>query len=142
MKTDTLFRAGDVVDHLPTGERWQLAIDQIGPHVFPCGTPAVRAQASDCNLVTAASDEERIVMLTAISRADRRDVDFRSDHARGVIASEVPVEGLVAECAAWKDRAIAAMRELVEFINSSNAKKDMKARAVEILNSFEIKPAG
>jgi hypothetical protein len=81
-------------------------------------------------------------MLTAISRADRRDVDFRSDHARGVIASEVPVEGLVAECAAWKDRAIAAMRELVEFINSSNAKKDMKARAVEILNSFEIKPAG
>jgi len=137
MSESTLFRAGDVVDHLPTGERWQLAIDQIGPHVFPCGMPVVRAQAIDCEAVTRASDDERKIMLLAISRSDRRDIDIRSEHARGVLAVEY-TEDLSAEVNAWRDAAIAAIHELVGFVCASNSKKENKARAKELASGLGI----
>jgi hypothetical protein len=51
-----IFRAGDVVKHIPTGETWVLACSD-GVTVWPCGWPETRASASDCELVKAASDK-------------------------------------------------------------------------------------
>ena len=57
------FRAGDVVKHSPTGEIWTLANDEENNRVSPCGWPRCWAEAADCALVEAATDEQRIEML-------------------------------------------------------------------------------
>lgn len=58
------FRAGDVVNHGPTGETWTLANDEEDSRVSPCGWPRCWAEAADCTLVDAATNEKRIEMLT------------------------------------------------------------------------------
>jgi len=59
----TAFRAGDTVFHEPTGETWILAVDQFGNRVSPCGWPETIADAADCELKVAASDDERAEQL-------------------------------------------------------------------------------
>lgn len=45
-------RAGDVVFHAPSGERWLLlAVSSDGKRVHPCGWPSSIAEASDCTLL-------------------------------------------------------------------------------------------
>lgn len=56
-------RAGDQVLHLPTGEKWLLAADEERGEVYPLGWPETIAQASDCQLLRAASDTERVAQL-------------------------------------------------------------------------------
>lgn len=58
-----MFRAADRVFHRLTGETWILAIDQFGKNVSPCGWPETIAEASDCILIKAATDEQRITQL-------------------------------------------------------------------------------
>lgn len=58
------FRAGDVVRHGPTVEIWTLANDEEANRVSPCGWPRCWADAEDCTLVEAATDEKRIETLT------------------------------------------------------------------------------
>ena len=63
------FRAGDIVLHGPTGEEWILAVDQFGASVMPCGWPETVAEARDCSLVNAATDEERVKQLEETGRS-------------------------------------------------------------------------
>lgn len=72
------FRAGDIVFHTPSGEEWQLACDEDDGDVMPCGWPACIADASDCTLVKAATDEERTKMLREWAGGHSRNLfDFR-----------------------------------------------------------------
>jgi len=57
------FRAGDVVLHRPTGETWVLAIDSENGRVSWAGWPEGMAAEADCDLVRAATDEERVARL-------------------------------------------------------------------------------
>lgn len=62
--TGYAFRAGDIVLHKPSGEEWQLACDEDRGEVLPCGWPACIAEAADCTLAKAATDDERTKMLS------------------------------------------------------------------------------
>jgi DNA polymerase-3 subunit epsilon len=64
-------RAGDTVKHLPSGETWVLAYAD-GPHVSACGWPESIAQASDCELVEAATDEQHVTMLRKWAEPPKR----------------------------------------------------------------------
>lgn len=69
------FRAADRVHHTPCGEDWVLAVDEEGGRVMPAGWPESIAEAKDCTLLKAATDAERVGMLTdaaALSRGDTR----------------------------------------------------------------------
>jgi hypothetical protein len=81
------FRACDVVRHHPSGEKWLLACDEREGDVWPAGWPETRAQASDCELVTAATDAARLKMLAAVanSRLDPRAPSRR----RSIAASQL-----------------------------------------------------
>lgn len=57
-------RAGDTVRHLPTGEEWGLATDQVDAYVYPEGWPPTAAKASDCRLLEQATDSERLETLS------------------------------------------------------------------------------
>jgi hypothetical protein len=57
------FLAADHVHHRPTGEDWTLACDEHDGLVVPAGYPPCAAEASDCELVRAATDGERLAML-------------------------------------------------------------------------------
>jgi hypothetical protein len=61
--TSPPFRAGDTVQHGPSGEAWILAVDEENGRVQPCGWPESMAEAKDCQLVEPATDQERIDML-------------------------------------------------------------------------------
>ncbi len=63
------FRAGDEVLHRPTGETWLLICDEENGVVAPGGWPDTRASASDCELVRAASDDERLETLGVASKS-------------------------------------------------------------------------
>jgi len=84
------FRAGDVVHHVPSGEDWILACDEVDGHVHPMGWPESRAKASDCRLCTAASDKHRQDTLRAVAEARRAfgDGDYRPRIAAYQLASE------------------------------------------------------
>lgn len=72
------YRAGDEVEHTPSGETWVLACDEDEQgDVHPAGWPESVASADDCVLVKEASDDERLKML--------RDAAALSDH-RGNLA--------------------------------------------------------
>jgi len=75
------FRAGDTVHHSPSGEDWLLAVDEERGRVQPAGWPCSMAEAADCHLIKAASDEERLAMLTECM-AMRDDRDPRCTTAR------------------------------------------------------------
>jgi hypothetical protein len=50
--------------HAPSGETWLLACDEDEyGKVFPAGWPECCAEASDCTLKRAATDEQRLKML-------------------------------------------------------------------------------
>lgn len=65
------FRAGDHVHHRPSDEKWVLAADQdpAGDVVW-CGWPDGQARAINCDLIRAATDEERLAMLQKVSKAN------------------------------------------------------------------------
>lgn len=66
------FRTGDVVFHKPSGEQWLLAwADDV--YVYPYGWPDSRAEAVDCKLLEAASDEKHAKCLAEVaeSKSDR-----------------------------------------------------------------------
>lgn len=59
------FRAGDIVHHNPSGEDWLIAGDEENGKVQPCDWPNTMAEAEDCRLMEAATDEDRLKMLNA-----------------------------------------------------------------------------
>lgn len=63
-----MFRAGDIVHHRPSGERWMLACDEYQGEVVCCGWPETFAKASDCELRHAANDADRRTILADVSR--------------------------------------------------------------------------
>lgn len=76
MQIDT----ADAVLHRPTGETWLVAVVD-GEHLIPCGWPLSRAQLPDCDLLRAATDEQRVKLLHEM--ADMRDdSDPRCRHAK------------------------------------------------------------
>jgi hypothetical protein len=72
MEIDT----GDTVLHKPTGETWTVAYVQDG-HLSWCGWPEGTAEVSDCELVKAASDDDRMSLLQQMSRMDGNDARGR-----------------------------------------------------------------
>ena len=80
------FRAGDHVHHAPSGEDWVLACDQNRDDVQPAGWPETLARASDCALIRAASEAERMDMLTKVAAI--RFPDYRGSVARDQLARE------------------------------------------------------
>jgi hypothetical protein len=76
MQIDT----ADAVLHRPTGETWLVAFVD-GDRLTPCGWPLSQAALADCELVRAATDEQRIGLLKQM--ADMRDDnDPRCRHAK------------------------------------------------------------
>lgn len=57
------FRAGDVVRHIELGEEWLLACDEWADRVCACGWPPSWNLATEVELVTPATDEERLQRL-------------------------------------------------------------------------------
>lgn len=74
------FRAADTVKHGPSGEEWDLGCDEDNGEVFPNGWPPTIARASDCTLVEAASDKDRLAMLR--EWAARTSAEVRCDARR------------------------------------------------------------
>lgn len=74
----TTFRAGDTVDHKPSGERWLLATDEEYGEVLPFGWPESIGKAADCTLVRPASDEERLSVLRQCEKLPISDVRGRT----------------------------------------------------------------
>ena len=68
------FRAGDVVRHGPTGEKWGLSCDEEDGEVLPGGWPLTLAKASDCTLIEAASDDKRRARLREVAHPSRDDM--------------------------------------------------------------------
>ena len=67
-----IFRSGDEVKHLPSGEEWVLAWGDRD-NVSPCGWPETIGNASDCELIRAASDSEYLEMITTWSNSQSKD---------------------------------------------------------------------
>jgi hypothetical protein len=63
-----MLRAGDEVLHRPSGEKWLLACDEVRGEIICCGWPETFARASDCELLEAATDEQRLSILQQVSR--------------------------------------------------------------------------
>lgn len=80
------FRTGDTVHHIPSGEDWIVAVCQDG-EVIPCGWPLSRADAADCALIKAASDEDHLYWLREIAKSQ---CDTRGAYARRVLAKRTP----------------------------------------------------
>ena len=76
------FRAGDSVYHRPSNERWVLALDENQGYVSWCGWPEGQARASDCDLLHAATDEERMKMLRDVAGGSGRRDDGTLDHRK------------------------------------------------------------
>lgn len=74
-------KAGDVVFHRPSGERWMLAYCD-GDRLSACGWPESIAQAADCDLVTSCSPEKHREMLE--TWASKQTLDGQGDHRVGV----------------------------------------------------------
>ena len=84
------FRAADIVHHVPSEEDWVLAIDEENGRVQPCGWPNTTADAKDCTLTTAATDEHRLVMLqkwAAMGKGYENERDSRTRTARRQVSS-------------------------------------------------------
>jgi hypothetical protein len=62
-----MFRAGDHVGHNPSGEEWVLACDEENGEIIPAGWPEGLAKATDCILLKAATDAERLKMLRDVA---------------------------------------------------------------------------
>ncbi len=86
-----MFQAGDAVFHRPSGETWLLACDEEGGEVICCGWPESYAKASDCELKRKATAEERLEILTSVSKS-RGDYGGQSHRARRA-AYQLSLEG-------------------------------------------------
>lgn len=75
-----MFRAGDHVFHRPSGEKWLLACDEMDGEIICCGWPETFARASDCDLLKAATDEERLKILRAVARIADQTRGSRARH--------------------------------------------------------------
>ena len=85
------FRAGDTVHHKPSDEHWWLAVDEENSRVQPCGWPECMAEASDCELIKASTDDERITLLKEWAMEGKgyeHERDSRTRTARRQLASE------------------------------------------------------
>lgn len=67
------FRAGDIVRHLPTGKVWVLIVDEHNGMVTPGGWPVSWGAAIHCELIKAASDDERIEQLKETAKSKHPD---------------------------------------------------------------------
>ena len=68
---------GDVVLHVPSGEKWLVARADDN-HVWPIGWPCCRADIKDCELIMKATDEERAIFsdeLRGLPQGDPRRVE-------------------------------------------------------------------
>jgi hypothetical protein len=80
LRADSL-RAGDVVLHRPTGEKWVLAYAVMERNeVAACGWPPSCAKADDCVLVEAAMDETHEKMLREWAEKVPMEADYHGDH--------------------------------------------------------------
>jgi hypothetical protein len=68
VKAGYIFRAGDVVHHVPTGEEWVVAYVD-GKYLAWCGWPDGVAQTSDCRLKTSCTDDEHLRLFHDISQS-------------------------------------------------------------------------
>lgn len=64
----TTIRAGDHVEHGPTGETWVVG-RVTAKHLEPFGWPRSRALLADCRLVRSASDAEHAEAVASAERA-------------------------------------------------------------------------
>lgn len=71
---------GDVILHKPTGERWVVAFVKDGRLTW-CGWPEGTAALSDCELIEAATDEQRVRLLNEMAAMAEQD-DSRCRFAR------------------------------------------------------------
>ena len=63
---------GDVVLHVPSGEKWLVARADDN-HVWPGGWPCCRADIKDCELIRKATDEERAIFSDELRRLPQGD---------------------------------------------------------------------
>ena len=60
-------RAGDAVEHNPSGEKWLVAaVSPDGMSLLCSGWPETMADVSDCTLLKAASDKEHLEVLDEV----------------------------------------------------------------------------
>lgn len=71
---------GDVVRHVPTGEKWVVAFVKDGDLSW-CGWPEGWAKLSDCILIKKATAEERLKLLKEMANM-QGDQDHRARYAR------------------------------------------------------------
>lgn len=77
-------RAGDTVEHGPTGEMWLVAYVD-GDRLAMCGWPFGEANLSDCTLLKRASDANHAAMLRRLA-AMQDQKDPRCVKARTALA--------------------------------------------------------
>lgn len=82
-----MLRAGDTVFHRPSGEKWLLAYDEMNGEISACGWPESYARASDCELIQAATDEERLDLLRRVAKGGDG-YSLRASRARHQLAAE------------------------------------------------------
>jgi hypothetical protein len=85
------FRAGDYVQVFDSKgepwERWVLAVDEDNQGYLTCaGWPETRVEAEKCQLIKAATDEERLDMLSKVS--EHHGYSYRSSLAKSQLAAE------------------------------------------------------
>lgn len=64
------FRTGDTILHKPSGEKWTVAWGD-DREVICCGWPETSADASDCLLINAATDQEHWDLVRRIAKPNR-----------------------------------------------------------------------
>lgn len=103
------FRAGDIVNHRKSGENWLLACDEFDGYVMPSGWPESAEPANSCDLVKAATDEERVAMLEEVSKSK----GLRAARAKAqldAIAQAAPTPAQPAPAATFRRRFLAGDR--------------------------------
>lgn len=83
---------GDVVHHMPTGEKWVVAwADER--NLCCCGWPETIADVSDCALVEKATPEVRLKLLLNLAamnpKTDRGGYDTRPGRAQEALEKEL-----------------------------------------------------
>lgn len=82
-----VFRAGDIVMHGPTGEKWTLAWAD-GDEVSAEGWPESIAKAADCALVQRATEDESLLILEKwanMAPDPREGTDYRTIKAKQIL---------------------------------------------------------
>lgn len=85
------FRAGDFVRYKTAKEDWILACDENNGQVICMGWPETTVDASDCELIKAATDEERKHSLIKVSQGCRG--QYRGSLAKRQLEKDILGEG-------------------------------------------------